>query len=53
MARRERAAGVEWRRAGDERMTMLGGTPWLAVQLLILLGALVVAVIALVRTFRR
>lgn len=34
-------------------MTALGGTPWLVVQLLILLGALVVVVVALVRVFRR
>ncbi len=31
----------------------MGGTPWLVVQLLILLGALVVVVVALVRAFRR
>jgi hypothetical protein len=31
----------------------VGGTPWLIVQILILAGALVVAVLALVRTFRR
>ena len=37
----------------DERATVMGGTPWLLVQLLILLGALAVAVIALVRAFRR
>jgi hypothetical protein len=34
-------------------MTLMGGTPWLVVQVLILLGALVVAVVALVRAFRR
>jgi hypothetical protein len=34
-------------------VTAIGGTPWLIVQVLILLGALVVAVIALVRAFRR
>ncbi|MCU1472981.1 MAG: hypothetical protein JWQ92_1049 [Amnibacterium sp.] len=32
---------------------MIGGTPWLIVQVLILLGALVVTVLALVRAFRR
>ena len=34
-------------------MTAIGGTPWLIVQVLILLGALVVTVLALVRAFRR
>jgi hypothetical protein len=32
---------------------MIGGTAWIAVQLLILVGALVVAVIALIRAFHR
>lgn len=32
---------------------MIGGGAWNGVQLLILLGALVVAVIALIRAFRR
>lgn len=32
---------------------MIGGTAWNLVQLLILLGALAVAVVALVRAFRR
>lgn len=31
----------------------MGGTAWLLVQILILAGALVVTVLALVRTFRR
>jgi hypothetical protein len=34
-------------------VTAIGGTPWLIVQVLILLGALVVTVLALVRAFRR
>ena len=34
-------------------MTTIGGGAWNAVQLLILLGALAVAVIALIRAFRR
>ena len=34
-------------------VTTIGGGAWNAVQVLILLGALVVAVIALIRAFRR
>jgi len=47
---------VEWPHADvqcDGLVTVLGSTPWLVVQLLILLGALVVAGIALVRAVRR
>jgi hypothetical protein len=47
---------VEWSgaRVGAEQAgRVIGGTAWAVVQLLILLGALVVTVVALVRAFRR
>jgi hypothetical protein len=45
---------LEWSDARSGRaVTTAGGTAWILVQLLILLGALVVVVIALVRAFRR